>query len=150
MSALRNTLLTTMLLLTLALPSSAALYVTDSFDVTLRSGPGTDFKIISMLKSGDALEFVEANEEGWFHVTTAKGVDGWIVRRYVTEEKPRGPLLAKAQAKIKEQKAQIKKLSDELGVTRKKSRESSAASNSLNKKHNKLKKEFEQWKYFFE
>lgn len=66
-------------------------YVSDSFKITLRSGPSTDNKIIDMLTSGQVLEML--GEEGdWRHVRIqedeGESKDGWVLSRYIIERVP--------------------------------------------------------------
>jgi SH3 domain protein len=65
-------------------------YVTDSFKITLRTGPSTGNKIISMISSGQPVEIMES-ENGWSHVRLKdNGVDkeGWILSRYIMKRIP--------------------------------------------------------------
>lgn len=66
-------------------------YVSDSFKITLRSGPSIDNKIIDMLTSGQVLEML--GEEGeWRHVKIhedeGKSKEGWVLSRYIIERVP--------------------------------------------------------------
>ena len=79
-------------------------YVTDYFEITCRGGPGTDFKIIRLLHSGDAVEFL-SEAEGWTQVRLEGGEVGWVLSRYVMREKP---LSLQAERLIKEN-AELKK-----------------------------------------
>jgi SH3 domain protein len=72
------------------------MYVTDRLEITLRSGPGVDFKILAMIPSGTALtRLEEANR--WARVQTADGTEGWVVTRYLSSEPPKGPALEAAR-----------------------------------------------------
>jgi SH3 domain protein len=65
-------------------------YVTDSFKVTLRTGPSTENKILSMISSGQQVEVLES-ENGWTHVRLVdNNVDkeGWILSRYIMKRRP--------------------------------------------------------------
>ena len=70
---------------------ATTLYVTDSFEVPLRTGPSLENKIISLPTSGQALE--ELGSEGdWTHVRVIKrgseGPEGWIPSRYLVSRVP--------------------------------------------------------------
>ena len=45
--------------------------------VNLRSGPGTSYDVLGTTRSGDMLEFL-SESNGWFHIRTASGIQGWI------------------------------------------------------------------------
>ena len=67
------------------------LYVSDSFTITLRTGPSTENKIIRMLSSGQELEILEAQEK-WSHIKTVLNngteLDGWVRNQYLMERIP--------------------------------------------------------------
>ncbi len=61
-------------------------YVTDQFEVTLRSGASTSNNIIAMLKSGDAVNIIEQDTETKYSlVETAKGKKGYILTRFLDD-----------------------------------------------------------------
>ncbi|MFH1982826.1 MAG: TIGR04211 family SH3 domain-containing protein [Pseudomonadota bacterium] len=70
-------------------PAAAAQnhYITDSIQVTLRSGPAMDRKIIAMLNSGQPLEVIEKGEE-WSQVRLPSGREGWVLTRLIQTELP--------------------------------------------------------------
>ncbi|MFZ7113572.1 MAG: TIGR04211 family SH3 domain-containing protein [Desulfatiglandales bacterium] len=66
-------------------------YVTDSFQITLRSGPSTDNKIIMMPSSGQAMEVLEEQKD-WSRVRLLPDGDnpreGWVLNRYLIFRQP--------------------------------------------------------------
>lgn len=71
-------------------------YVTDQWSLPVRSGPGTDRKIFTFLKSSDRVQVI-ANEEEWSQVALSDGREGWVLSRYLTVEKPNKLALAELQ-----------------------------------------------------
>lgn len=62
-------------------------WVSDQFEVMLRSGPSTSNAIERMLPSGTALEVLESDaESGYSRVRTAGGTEGWVLSRYLMNE----------------------------------------------------------------
>lgn len=62
-------------------------YVTDEFEITLRSGPSSTHTIQRMLKSGASLTVLERDEEtGYSHVKSSGGTEGWVLNRYLMRE----------------------------------------------------------------
>ena len=62
-------------------------YVTDEFEITLRSGPSSTHTIQRMLKSGASLTVLERDEEtGYSQVQTPGGTEGWVLNRYLMRE----------------------------------------------------------------
>jgi len=56
-------------------------YVSDELVINMRSGKGTGFKIIKIVKSGTPLK-VLSTDEGYTHAVTPAGVKGWVLSRF--------------------------------------------------------------------
>ena len=66
---------------------AASAWVTDQFEITLRSGPSTSNAITRMLDSGAELEVIERDRDsGSSRVRTAGGTEGWVLTRYLMDE----------------------------------------------------------------
>lgn len=88
-------ILTGFLCLILALPATAEdIYVSGVTKITMRTGPGTEHKIVAMLASGTKLEIVEYQSD-WSMVQTGDGKTGWVLSRFLTRDVP-DTLLVKA------------------------------------------------------
>jgi SH3 domain protein len=62
-------------------------WVTDQFEITLRSGPSTSNAIRLSVGSGTRLEVVERDaESGYTLVRTQGGTEGWVLTRYLMNE----------------------------------------------------------------
>jgi SH3 domain protein len=74
--------------LLLSLQAAAeSVWVSDQFEVTLRTGPSTANAIERMLPSGTELEVLERDAEtGYARVRTAAGTEGWVLSRYLMRE----------------------------------------------------------------
>ena len=67
---------------------AAPAWVTDQFEITLRSGPSTGNAIQLMLRSGTQLEVLEQDaESGYSRVRTEGGTEGWVLTRYLMRER---------------------------------------------------------------
>ncbi len=65
----------------------AAKYVSDVLWVSLRDAASDGANSLSVLKSGTKLEVLDENEvEGYLHVKTSSGKEGWIKSRYLLDE----------------------------------------------------------------
>ena len=66
-------------------------YVVHTSKITLRGGPSTKDKIITMLKQDSAVEILET-QSGWSRVrlvgTASRNYEGWIVSSFLTREVP--------------------------------------------------------------
>lgn len=64
--------------------SSADTYsVTSDSEVQVRSGQGTEYRTVALLKNGDLISSLE-EAEYWVKVRTATGTEGWVLKRYLS------------------------------------------------------------------
>ncbi len=63
------------------------LYIKPSAEIPLRRGQGTDYRILAIVADGTAVTVAEESES-WAKVTTAEGKEGWILKRYLSKDKP--------------------------------------------------------------
>lgn len=82
------------------------LYVSDELVITLREGMGSEFKIIKMLKTGAPLEVIEESEP-YLKVRTRSGLEGWVLKQYVTEETPKTAIISELEKRIDRLNAKI-------------------------------------------
>lgn len=62
-------------------------YVTDSFDIPLRSGESERTRIVKMLPNGTQLNLLGDNtENGYTYVQAANGAEGFILTRFIAYE----------------------------------------------------------------
>jgi len=102
----------TLLLMCFLVPVSYAKtqYVTDTLYITLRSGPGDEFKVLKALKTGTKLVVVEENDDGYSLVTTDSGEEGWARSKYLVNE----PIAILKLIDLKSDMAVLKKEYDDL------------------------------------
>jgi SH3 domain protein len=87
------------LIVLLILPAAGiadTVYVSENFEVTMRTGPGTDHKIIDLVQSGKALEMVQKGDE-WSQVRESNGKEGWVLNRYLTVDQPCSMVLVRVK-----------------------------------------------------
>jgi SH3 domain protein len=111
-------------LLGTALPLRAAdvMYVTDEFEVTMRSGTSTSNSIVRMLHSGDSVTLLEADLASQYSlVETADGKKGYVLTRFLMDKPASRQVLAELrikqqqqQQRLSEQTAAISDLKDSL------------------------------------
>ena len=66
---------------------SESVWVSDEFEVTLRTGPSTGNAIEIMINSGTELEALERDADtGYTRVQTRGGTEGWVLTRYLMVE----------------------------------------------------------------
>jgi len=60
-------------------------YITDEFEVTMRSGTSTSNNILKLLKSGEAVTVIEEVDAQYFLVTAEDGKQGYVLGRYLVD-----------------------------------------------------------------
>src|SRR5262245_59515820 len=101
---------------------SETLYVSDQFEVPLRTGMTTEHAILRMLSSGTAVEMLEVNkEQGYTRVRTQSGVEGYMLSRYLLTEAPARDQLAALRQRLAsagDEQGGLSRPVDELGQQR--------------------------------
>jgi SH3 domain protein len=83
---LRTTLLLSLVLTVVTPVQAVDRYVTDIFEVTMRSGPSTSNAIIRMLPSGEAVTLLEEDlDTKYSFVETADGKQGYVITRFLED-----------------------------------------------------------------
>ena len=60
-------------------------YVSDEFEIMLRTGQSTQHEIRRQLKSGTPLEVLQEGE-GYTQVRLQNGIEGWVLSRYIIDQ----------------------------------------------------------------
>ena len=80
--------------------SAESIYVTDVLKLTLRSGPSTEHKILSVIESGQQLEILDRGPE-WTLVRLPNDKEGYVLTRYLSTTPTAGIRLQQLQEKHK-------------------------------------------------
>lgn len=83
-------------------------WVKDELNLNLRSGPGTQFRILDSVKTGDQVEIIMEGD-GWTQIRKGS-VEGWIPAGFLQPMPPAGMRLERSRA-------QAEQLEGELGRT---------------------------------
>lgn len=75
------------LLLTAASASAETKYVSDRLEITVRSGPGVEYRIIRNLPTGTRVQALE-KKDGWSRIKLSEDRDGWVLNRYLASDIP--------------------------------------------------------------
>lgn len=65
--------------------TSEPAYITDQIKVTLRSGPGLQYKILKMVSTGDKVDTLNSVSNGYTEVQLSDGSQGWVLTRYLID-----------------------------------------------------------------
>jgi SH3 domain protein len=112
-SVFNPVLLATSLLLVVPFAHAEDRWVTDEFEVMMRSGKSTKQSIIRQLKTGTRVEMLTTDDEsGYTKVLLGSGTEGWVLTRYLKRQptaKLRLPELEGQLRKSNENTAQLRK-----------------------------------------
>ena len=99
-------------------------YVTDQFEVTLRSGTSTSNSILTMLKSGQALTVIEEDTDTKYTlVETENGKQGYVLSRFLDKEPSGRERFQRLMVTSEKQGATIAALNKELSTLRQNKKE---------------------------
>lgn len=84
-------------------------YIKPSAEIPLRRGQGTEFKIDAILPYGAEITVLE-DDGSWVRVMTQNGTEGWLLKRYISQEKP----LAQLVDTLREENASLKERWDTI------------------------------------
>ena len=86
-------------------------YVSDTLEITMRSGKGTNFGITRMLRSGTAVEVLAVDKKsGYTQVRTKSGKEGWVLSRFLMNGRAARERLATAEKNLAELELENRKL----------------------------------------
>ncbi len=108
-------------------------YVIDKTQITFRTGPGNDRKILSLLSSGQSVSFLQSEAE-WAKVSLQSGKEGWVLQRYLTEEVP-------CRTRIEEVNQTLQRLKTELDSAQKTNQQTNADKTRLTSDLKSLRQE---------
>ena len=116
-------------------------YVTDSFEITFRSAPGTDKKIIGMLSSGQPVEVVTTDGEWTLVRLPGSDKEGWVVSRYLIKRLPWEIQAKSLQEEVGNVRGQLSKVNEELTDSSKSRRDLTTELNAKTQELEQLRKE---------
>jgi SH3 domain protein len=110
-------LLLALLMSTVAVAETA--WVSDQFEITLRTGPSTSNAIEMMITSGTELEVLERDESaGYARVRTPGGTEGWVLTRYLMREASAREQLEKLSSQLSSATTRGSSLDSQLAAVR--------------------------------
>ena len=120
-------------------------YVSDRLETQMRSGKGTQFRILRMLPSGTALEVLEVDQEnGYTRVRTPGGVEGWVLSRFLMKGQAARDQLADAEKKLARLELENRKLSASLENLQQAKGSTAAERDQLVKENRRLSQELDE------
>ena len=120
-------------------------YVSDRLEIQMRTGKGTQFRILRMLPSGTPLEVLEVDQEnGYSRVRAPGGVEGWVLNRYLMKGQAARDRLADAEKRLAEFELENRKLKTSFGDLKQEKSQADDKRGALDKENRKLTQELEE------
>ena len=117
-------------------------YISDNMKITLRTGPGNDRKIISMLGVGKKVEVLELGDE-WTLVRLDNGKEGWVISRFLTDEIPSDIQLKILKSKHQDLMADALKMKEENSLLKEENKKLNTEFTVITKKLQKTSKDYD-------
>lgn len=115
-------------------------YVSDQLVVSLRDQAGADYKVLKSLRTDSPVE-VLAEEGRYLRVRTPDGVEGFVLRQYITSSAPKSQVIKELKGRNASLEARLEGLSnvdDELETERQKTLEFETNYRDLEREHRVL------------
>lgn len=117
-------------------------YISDTMKITMRTGPGNDRKIISLLSIGKKVEVLEPGDE-WTLVRLDNGKEGWVISRFLTDKIPSDIELEILKSKHQALKANASKMQEENSLLKAGNKKLNTEFAVITKKLQKTSKNYE-------
>lgn len=140
---MKNTYLYVLVCFVLMLSPAAAetMYVGNIIKITLRTGPGTDHRVVKMLESGQKVDVIY-QEDDWSQVRLPDGKDGWLLTRFISPQKPSSLLLKSLTEEHKALLIEAERIRNENSTLKKENNRLSSELDNTLKKLNKTSDEY--------
>ncbi len=105
------------LLLLAGMGHAEVAWVKDQLQLNLRTGPGTQYRILGVVETGDRAEIL-ARRDAWTQIRVQGLADGWIPVGYLQPEATAGVLLTQRTAENEELRTRVETLSSDATTLR--------------------------------
>lgn len=120
-------------------------WVTDQFEITLRTGPSTSNAIRLTLQSGAELEILDRDaDSGYSRVRTSGGTEGWVLTRYLMNEPSAREQLSNLTRQLSSAAEEGSSLGAQLNAIRGEYREAEQQIGSLEREKEQLQSELDE------
>lgn len=120
-------------------------YVSDRLEIQMRTGKGTQFRILRMLPSGTPLDVLEvAQEDGYTRVRAPGGVEGWVLSRFLMNGQAARDRLAAAEKQLAKLELENRKLSASMSELKSAKGTTDQQRTQLDKDNRRLSQELEE------
>ncbi len=91
-------------------------FIKPSAEIPVRRGQGTEYRILVVLENGTEVAILE-EQDAWVKIQTQNGTEGWILKRYLSDQPPLETVVEELQTKNAAMKEQETLISDQLALT---------------------------------
>lgn len=124
-----------------------SVWVSDQFEVMLRTGPATSNAIERMLASGTQLEVLEQDRDsGYSRVQTMAGTEGWVLTRYLMQEPSAREQLATLSSQLSSASERGSSMGAQLDAIRGEQQNAASRIRTLEREKSDLESELEEIK----
>jgi len=114
-------------------------YVSDQFEITMRTGKSSQNQIKRVLKSGTPLAIIRLDKEsGYTNVRTEGGTEGWVLTRYLMRKPPARQQLIAAKTRIAKLENSVTGLRSQLNTTSSEKKQALAERNKLSNQNTRV------------
>ena len=122
-------------------------YVSDTLEITMRSGKSTSHGITRMLRSGTPVEILDIDKEtGYSHVRTSSGKEGWVLSRFLMKGPAARDRLAAAEKELAELELENRKMMTAMQTLKEEQGLLQQEKSSLSGEHRKVSQELSEIK----
>ncbi len=138
----KSLLIAVLLLLTCGAQAATTRYVTDEFQITMRSGESSSHRIVRMLSSGTPVEVLSASSEnGYSQVRTSDGKTGYVLSRQLMDTPSSRNRVATLEQQLKDLQTEPGQLGAKLATLQEENRQLTEANRQLQGVKNDLEGE---------
>lgn len=117
-------------------------WVSDQFEINLRTGPSTSNAIRLVVPSGTPLEVLERDQElGYARVRTGGGTEGWVLSRYLMNEPPAREQLEELMSRLNTATERGSSVTSQLQALTRQHEEATSRINTLEREKQGLEQE---------
>ncbi len=122
-----------------ALQAQTVRYITDEFEITLRTGESTSHSIVRMIASGTPVEVLQTNPDTGYTKVRVEDKEGYVISRYLMAEASARDRLAQAQKRLAAMELDLKRLRGEKSEADKTIQQVRSEQNNLDAENRKLR-----------
>jgi SH3 domain protein len=90
------------------------MYVSDVFEIVMRSDKSTQSKIIRLLPTGTSVEVIDETDDSWATIELPDGTTGYVLKRYLISRLPYRLTAERLREEVEEQKTRLATLTEQL------------------------------------